>query len=82
MRLFIANDVLQDYTYGMIVVAAPSEDAILEVISNSELGKIGTYDEQEHGISNAVPEEVRGTYIDHGEVNGPARLIAYCWGGA
>jgi len=82
MRLFIANDVLQDYTYGMIVVAAPSEDAILEVLAESELSQVGLYDEEENGIPNAVPEEVRGTYIDRGEVNGPARLIAYCWGGA
>jgi len=72
MRLFIANDVLKDYTYGMIVLAAESQDQIVQVLRDSDL----------FDVDGKYADNVLGTYVDHGEVGGEARVISYCWGGA
>lgn len=73
MRLFIAKDVLTDWTHGMIVVAAPDADSISDVILAHE-NKDGsrTFDEDDY---------IEGTYIDHGWCEGPARVISYVYGG-
>jgi hypothetical protein len=73
MKLFIADDVLKDYSYGMIVLAAASKDQIEQVLRDSGL----FFMDDEEDIS-----EVMGTYVEHGEVSGEARVIAYCYGGS
>lgn len=72
MKLFIANDVLRDYTYGMIVLAAESQDQIEQVLRDSDL----------FDMDSEYADEVLGTYVDHGEVGGEARVISYCYGGS
>jgi len=74
MRLFIANDVLTDYTDGMIVLAAESKDQIEQVLRDSGLFFMDDEDDEEN-------THVVGTYVDHGEIGGEARVIAHCWGG-
>jgi hypothetical protein len=68
MRLFVATDVLTDYTHGVIALVAPNRESILEVLSQHP-----SYDPEDAG---------EGTYIDHGEIDGPARVIVWHWGGA
>lgn len=75
MRLFIANNVLAewtssmtDWTYGMMVVAAESEDDIRDIVID------GGFDWDR--------DIAQGTWTDHGFVDGDARVIAYCWGGS
>ncbi len=77
MRLFIAKDVLTDWTHGMIVVAAPDADSIRDVILNHMEPRAagGTY------LAFDPDDEIDGTYIDHGQCEGPARVIAYTFGG-
>lgn len=68
MRLFIANNVLVDWTPGMMVVAAESEDDIRDIVIDAGF--------------NWDLDFANGTWTDHGVVDGDARVIAYCWGGS
>jgi hypothetical protein len=68
MRLFIGSDVLSDYTDGMIVVAAESEDRIVEIVRQE--------------LPYTDPSLYRfGEWVDHGEIDGPERVLDYRYGG-
>jgi len=77
MNLYTSNDVLQDYSYGMMVVVAPDVDSIRDVIlahtkQNAQGGTYHVFDED---------DDIDGTWTLQGQVSGDARVIAYQFGG-
>jgi len=77
MNLYTANDVLGDWTYGMLVVAAPDVDSIRNVILDhtKQDAAGGTY------FVFDKDDDINGTWTLQGQVSGDARVIAYQYGG-
>ena len=77
MNLYTSNDVLGDWTYGMMVVASPDVDSIRDVIlahtkQDAAGGTYLVFDEDDH---------IDGTWTLQGQVSGDARVVAYQFGG-
>ena len=73
MRLFVACDVLREYSFGAIVVIAPDAESVVDVLRAQ--GEFDIYNDEE------FQEDVAsGTFEDVGEAEGPARLILAQWG--
>lgn len=72
MRIFTADNVLTDWTHGMIVVVCESEEDIADVLTD--------HDELSAHIIESVIRH--GDWQDMGEAAGDPRVVGICWGGA
>ncbi len=77
LNLYTSNDVLGDWTYGMMVVAAPDVDSIRDVI----LAHTGTDASGGTYLAFDPDDDIDGTWTLQGQVSGDARVIAYQYGG-
>ena len=72
MKLYIINEVLSDYTPGMVVIAAPSLDACKEIFAEEfKFDDIGEFD-------SAIKD---GNYKVIENVNHDACLVSHVYGG-
>lgn len=69
LNLYVATDVLTDYTSGMIVVAAPDITSIPEILIDS-------------GEFSRSHDSIDGTWELVGHTDGDPRLVAFSYGGA
>ena len=72
MNLYIINEVLSDYTYGMAVISAPSLERCREIFKvEFEFDEISEYDA-------AIRD---GDYKVIENVNHPEGVVSYVYGG-
>lgn len=87
MRLFTALDVLTDRhgNHGMISVAAPDRDSIRDVLLAYRNDRMGgsyrNYGQSTYRTKESEEKAFDGTYVEHGEIFGAARVISYIYGG-
>lgn len=73
MNLYIINEVLYDYTDGMVVIAAASLERARELFV-AEFGKFNTVEEFDAAIE-------RGAYKTLQVVGQPEGIVSYVYGG-
>ncbi|MEK9748237.1 MAG: hypothetical protein VW443_04780 [Pseudomonadales bacterium] len=76
-NLYVATDVLGDWTYGMIVVAAPDVFSVRDVI----LAHTGTDASGGTYLHFDPDDDIDGTWTLQGQVTGEPRVIAFQYGG-
>ena len=73
MNLYIINEVLSDYTSGMVVIAAENIARAREIFENNN-----EFDGNEHEFDCAVS---KGNYKTIEGVNCPEGVVSYVFGG-
>lgn len=81
MRIYVADDVLTDWTHGMVVVVIDCDAEICERELRTRIYEL-LIREDTLGESYAQEVAFGGSWMDHGEAAGTERVIGICWGGA